>query len=154
MGTTAENMNMISMLEKAICSTLRIRMRKFDNSWKNFLGKPHLKKLSCKNRLLGQNSMSLPPTCITWHQPGQFRVCTIHRTLSWNHKHSMSILKRTCRVRSKQTIIGSQRVKKRLNSSASLAKNNRGKWRRWGWLLDDNELFENQCNLWFSAYSK
>ena len=57
-ATTVESMSMISMQERATCSTWKAKMKKSDSSWKSFQEKLLSKKQNCRNKQLGQNSMS------------------------------------------------------------------------------------------------
>tara|TARA_B100000780_G_C20674094_1_gene268268 strand:- start:88 stop:435 length:348 start_codon:yes stop_codon:yes gene_type:complete len=56
---TVGNTSMISMLERVTCTTFRQRTRRLESNWKNSQGKQPLRKPNYKNKLQGQNSMSL-----------------------------------------------------------------------------------------------
>lgn len=88
---TVANMSMTSMPVRAISSTSRPRMRKYENNLNSTLARLPLKKPNYKSKLRAQNSMSLHLIYIIWHLPRQFPACIIHHIVNSNHKLSMSI---------------------------------------------------------------
>ena len=75
-ASTVASMSTIFMLERATFNMSRAKMRKSANNSKISREKRRQKRQSSKNRLLGQNSMSLHPTFIIWRLLRLSRVCT------------------------------------------------------------------------------
>ena len=91
---TVGNTSMISMLERVTCTTFRQRTRRLESNWKNSQGKQPLRKPNYKNKLQGQNSMSLLQIFIIQHLRKLFLVCIILHIRNSNLRHLTSIQKR------------------------------------------------------------
>ena len=128
---------MISTLENHIWVTSSKRTKRSDSSWTNLPTRLLWRRPNFKNRQPERNSMSLPRIFIILLRPKLFLEYITHLIHNWNLKHLMSILRRTSKVHSKQTIAGNQPPKKKWIFSENWQKSRSEAKRTWNWQLDE-----------------
>jgi len=122
-ATTHASTSTTSTPARTICTTSRLRTKKYAWSWKSIISR------ACATSTIGRRSMpgrsleSWLEICITCVQRARNRAFTTHLTRPLSHKLSTSISRLTLRAPSSQTINGSLQARRRLVSSECWQRN-------------------------------